>query len=208
MKQPELTVKIGELFGIDIDRFTGWLSRVFRFPSLQTDITPRETLKTMKGLCNQDTCCQAHNYQYQGMMRITARELTAGRATDHAKIGAIFNWVLSHTKFYPDPQVKYKGRWVDSDYLKSPCRIFWEIENNQIARCDCDDHGIIIAGLLKKAGFQPEFLAVSGGSGSNPNVLDHVLVAVYCKELKQNLVLDPQGWDPRKYKGKVLPMSA
>jgi len=186
----EFTQKIGEFLGIDIDKMFG------------TSVAARQTLEVMKALCVQDDCCQYHQYKYRGMLHQTARRLTAAGSNDTQKIGAIFSWVLTHTRFQPDPKVQYQGKMVESDYLKKPCVIFDEIESTGKAACDCDDHSIILAGLFKHAGLHPGFLAISG----NGKYLDHVTAFCFNSEKGINQVCDPQNFDPRTYGGKTLEM--
>ncbi len=184
----EFTQRIGEFLGFNLDFLFG------------TNTVASQTMDAMIALCVKDDCCQYHQFRYRGLLAQTSKRLCAGLQSTDQKIGRVYRHVLNTMTFQKDPPVMHNGKMVETDYLKSPCRIFQEIDENGKATGDCDDFAIYLAGLYKYAGLSPGFVAVS----NDGKVLDHVVCFVENPERGVDSTLDPQGWDPRTYRGITL----
>jgi hypothetical protein len=161
------------------------------------DMGARFTLSAMKDLVWSYECTQTH--------KAIIDRITADCQTDRCRIDKVYQWVTRMIKYTPDPP--------DEELIKSPCRIFNEVEAHGIATGDCDDQAILLATSFYLLGMQVGFEAVSNllMAPGKAVPLDHVFAIVYDRDKQEWVGVDPvapgKDWEGHKQMIELIGMA-
>lgn len=115
------------------------------------------------------------------------------------EIRAIFEYVKAGIRYLRDPE--------GTEYVQTPLRHIANIERDGVSFGDCDDMSLLLATLLKSAGYKTRYVIIS--SPGNPGTsYNHIFVETLDPSIGVWISLDatmkekPYGWKPEFNKRK------
>lgn len=116
---------------------------------------------------------------------------------EHAEVGAVFKWTLNHFRYASDP--------VDIELLKTPLRMYSEVQERGYFVGDCDDVVSFLSALLLSIGYVCQ-LVVIVPENSPSNEYQHIFLRVWFRRTSEWVTLEacarhkPMGWEaPHKF---------
>lgn len=134
-------------------------------------------------------------------VRRTVQNIVAGTPEKQwtAEIQKIFGWVKNHVRYLRDPE--------GTEYVQTPTRHIANIERDGVSFGDCDDMSLLLATLLRSAGYKTKFVIISS-PGNNRGTFNHIFTEVSDPSIQTWIALDatmkdkPYGWRPEFNKRK------
>jgi transglutaminase-like putative cysteine protease len=105
----------------------------------------------------------------------------------------IFAWVKNNLRYLRDPE--------GTEYVQTPIRHIINVDTNGASFGDCDDASLLLATLLRNAGFKVKFVIISSPGHVGPGY-NHIYVEALDPSVMAWIPLDatmkdkPYGWKP------------